>query len=424
MIEPTIIGILCKAPNLLPHARIKAEDFERSDCAQAFAAIRSCVADGISPDALTVSERMPGGVVDNLDAVVTWTREAVPSEANLKSWVLKIRERAKAKKLSALLESELHSEDAPDTIRARLMTQLASLEDDERSWETGGKAWMAEVIDKVEEVWEAKHNGTGMVGIPTGLAEMDDILGGFQKSHLIVMGARPKMGKTAWMMNAVKAAAKSGARVGVASAEMPSYQLGQRLVSDVANLSAYVFQDGNLTEAQFSSLTHGATSVSELPIRIYSKPGMTPGDIALQARAWESTCGLDILFVDYLTRLKPDTPSRDRVREVGSMVSSLKTLALSLNIPVVCLAQLSRNLEQRGDKRPMPSDLRDSGEVEQEADIVMFLYRDAVYNREADPKSGEVIIAANRHGPSGVIDCRFDGEFMRWSDRLDWKDSE
>ena len=417
MIEKTIIGILCKAPSLLPQVRLRPEDFEESHCALAFGAIRSCVAEGLQPDALLVSERMPGGMAENLAAIIEWTKEAVASEATLRTWVEKIRERSRASKLKALLEIESRSEDGVDVIRSRLMNQLASLEDDDQSWETGGKEWMTEVIDKVDEVYTARVEGKKTIGIPTGLSEMDTILGGFQKSHLIVMGARPKMGKSAWMMNAVKAAAKSGARVGIASAEMPAYQLGQRLVSDIANLSAFVFQDGNLSESQFSALTTGAIQVSELPIRIYSKPGMTPGDIALQARAWQSSAGLDIMFIDYLTRLRPDSPSRDRVREVGSMVSSLKTLALSLNIPVVCLAQLSRNLEQRADKRPVPSDLRDSGEVEQEADIVMFLYREAVYNKDANPKSGEIIVAANRHGPSGIIPCEFDGEFMRWTGR-------
>ena len=166
-----------------------------------------------------------------------------------------------------------------------------------------------------------------------------------------------------------------------------------------------------------SDLTYGTTKVSTLPIRIFDKPRMTVGDIAIQAKAWELSGGIDILFVDYLTRLVPDQAEKNRTREVGRMVSDLKTLARTMNIPVVCLAQLSRGVEERADKRPMPSDLRDSGEIEQEADVIMFLYRDAVYNDQADPRSGEILIEANRHGPTGVINCTFDGEFMRWSQR-------
>lgn len=414
MIEQAIIGILLKKPDSITKVSIKPEHFSDEFCVRAFGAMRVLVTKGMVPDVIGVAESMGGNLGDNLAVLTGWMNETA-SAANLDHWVNRLRDAHKLASIKKMLSEALESTDSADAIRAKLITQLASIEDDGRSYETGGTEWMAQVVEKVEEVWEAKMNGNGTVGITSGNIDLDGYLGGFHKSDLIVMGARPKMGKTAWLMNCAKAAAMAGKRVGIASAEMPAYQLGERIVSDVANLSASVFRNGNLDERGFSSLTYGCQKVAGLPIRIFDKPRMTPGDIAVQAKAWELSGGVDIIFVDYLTRLVPDQTDKNRTREVGRMISDLKTLARTMNIPVVCLAQLSRGVEERSDKRPMPSDLRDSGEIEQEADVIMFLYRDAVYNDDADPRSGEILIEANRHGPTGLINCTFDGEFMRWA---------
>lgn len=414
MIDQAVIGVLLKVPNEITRVALKPEHFEDDFCLRAYAAMRSLITKGIEPAIFDVADSMGGNLGDNISTLTHWAKETV-SSANLGHLVGRIKDRYKKRVVQQILADALASDDGADAIRAKVITQMASIEDDGRSYETGGQDWMAQVVDKVQEVWDAKHNGNGIVGIRTGNALMDDILGGFHRSDLVIMGARPKVGKTAWLMNCAKAAAQDGKRVGIASAEMPAWQLGERIVSDIANLSASVFRNGDFDESGFSSLTYGTQKVANLPIRIFDKPRMTPGDIAIQAKAWELSGGIDILFVDYLTRLVPDVEERNRTREVGKMVSDLKTLARTMNIPIVCLAQLSRDLEKRADKRPMPSDLRDSGEIEQEADVIMFLYRDAVYNDEADPKSGEILIEANRHGPTGVINCRFDGEFMRWA---------
>lgn len=414
MIEQAIIGILVKNPDTITKANLKTEHFVDPFCSRAFGAMRHLVTKGVSPDPFGVAEAMGGDLGENLETLIGWVRETA-SAANLHHFATKLRDAHKSRVVKQILTDALVSTEGADAIRASLITQLASIEDDGRSYETGGSEWMAQVVEKVEEVWEASQDGSGVVGITSGIADMDGYLGGFHKSDLIVMGARPKMGKTAWLMNCAKSAAQAGHRVGIASAEMPAWQLGERIVSDVANLDASVFRSGKLDERGFSSLTYGCQKVAGLPIRIFDKPRMTVGDIAIQAKAWELSGGVDIIFVDYLTRLVPDQSDRNRTREVGKMVSDLKTLARTMNIPIVCLAQLSRAVEERADKRPMPSDLRDSGEIEQEADVICFLYRDSVYNDNADARSGEILIEANRHGPTGVIRCTFDGEFMRWA---------
>ena len=414
MLEQSIIGGLIRFPKEVTKLGLKPEHFDDTFCEMAYSSMLSSIINGRPINPLDIAREMGGDYKSNLETLKAWRNE-VPSAAMLEGWAEKIKKDHRTRMVKKILADAMGSRDDGDAIRAKIITQLASIEDDGRSYETGGKDWMGQVVEKVEEVWEAKHNGNGVVGIRTGNGRMDEVLGGFHRSDLIVMGARPKMGKTAWLMNAAKAAAMDGKRVGIASAEMPAWQLGERIVSDIANLPADAFRNGNFDERGFNALTYGTQVASELPIRIFDKPKMTVGDIAIQAKAWELSGGIDILFVDYLTRLNPDVPDKNRTREVGKMVSDLKTLARTMNIPIVCLAQLSRSLEERKDKRPMPSDLRDSGEIEQEADVIMFLYRDHVYNEDADPRSGEILIEANRHGPTGSINCTFDGQFMRWA---------
>lgn len=417
MIEQSVIGIFLKNPKLIPEANLKAEHFQDPTCLRAFATIVTLWSKkDIVPDVVSVAETMGGNFADNVETLTGWLKETA-STKNIDHYAARLKDIHKSRTVKAILREALESQDATDSIRANVITQLSSIEEDGKTYETGGKEWMGKVLDKVQEVWDAKISGSGIVGISTGIPKMDEVLGGFHDSDLVIMGARPKMGKTAWMMNAAKAAALSGKRVGIASAEMPDYQLGQRIVADVASLKASAFREGFSDESQFHALSFGAHKVSELPIRVFDKPRMTVGDIAVQAKSWQLNGGIDILFVDYLTRLSPDLQEKNnRTREVGKMVSDLKTIARTMNIPVVCLAQLSRDLEKRENKRPMPSDLRDSGEVEQEADVIMFLYRDHVYNKNADPRDAEILIQANRHGPTGGIKCNFDGEFMRWTE--------
>jgi replicative DNA helicase len=418
MIQKSIIGGLIRFPKEITRLGLVPDHFQDPFCYRAYSAMVSLTHSGVPINALDVSQKMGGDSVANLESLKEF-RKDVQSPTLLIHWASSLKEAFKSKQIKKLLTEAISSHEPTDVIRSRVITQMAALDEDGRNYETGGKEWMSQVVEKVEEVFQAKHHGSGTVGIKSGIQRMDEILGGFHKSDLIVMGARPKMGKTAWLMNAAKAAAMEGKKVGIASAEMPAWQLGERIVSDIANLSASVFRSGDLEESDCNALTYGTTIAKDLPIRIFDKPRMTVGDIALQTKAWELSGGIDILFVDYLTRLTPDSTENNRVREVGQMVSSLKTLARIHNIPVVCLAQLSRKVEERNDKRPMPSDLRDSGEIEQEADVIMFLYRDSVYNTDADPREAEILIEANRHGPTGRIRCTFDGEFMRWAELED-----
>lgn len=413
MVESTVIGLLLRHPGAIARANLRHEHFGDDFCALAYMALRQCVADGVTPDVVTVAQRMPD---DPIATLSEFWRESIGSPDNLPHLCDQIRRSCRARNVAALLakaqEALVQAKDA-DAIRSRLITRLAELDDDDRLYTHTGKGWMGGVLEYLQTAFDARNDG-GMVGVPTGLSGLDNVLGGFHRSDLIVVGARPKMGKTAWMMSTAYAAAKAGRRVGIISAEMPAYQLGLRLVSMMSDIDAYKLRACDLDEMEFSRLTSATTLAANLPIHLYDRPACSPGDIAIQARAWQISGGLDLLFVDYLTRLQPDVAAESRTREVGKMVASLKTVARSLDIPVVCLAQLSRRLEERKDKRPILSDLRDSGEIEQEADVVMFLYRDSVYNEDSDQSAAEILVEANRHGPPGVVRCQFLPERMQW----------
>lgn len=418
-IEPTLIGLLLRNPGEIARMNLSGEHFLDALCAQAFMVMRRLVADGVTPDTFAVSEAIPGNPGGEL--LDWWKETAAASPRNLPHLAERIRKAYRGRKLATLLDKarDTLAEGKPaDPIRARLLTRLAELDDDDQTWTHSGTGWMHDVLTHLEAAQAATETGQ-LVGVTSGLSGLDKMLGGFHRSDLIVVGARPKMGKTAWMMSTAHNAAKAGKRVGIISAEMPAYQLGLRLVSIMANLEFSRLRACDLQDHEYSRLTSSAQMITNLPIFLYDKPACTPGDIAIQARAWAIAGGLDLLFVDYLTRLNPDEHTESRTREVGKMVASLKTVARTLDVPVVCLSQLSRRLEERKDKRPMLSDLRDSGEIEQEADVVAFLYREAVYDRNADPANAEIIVEANRHGPPGVVQCRFEPTTMHWMNRYD-----
>lgn len=413
--EFQIIGGLLKHPEMVARVDVSPSDFTVPLCGQAFAAMRSIIADGRLVDVFGVSERIgDDSVLGELAAL--WNDCLIRPE-NLPGRCETLKAATRARQMGDLLtlaQQALEAGKDADAVRARLITKLASLESAGRTYVHSAKQTMAEVVDYLQSAFDARHSGE-LVGVTSGLSGLDRLMGGFHKSDLIVVGARPAMGKTAFMASLARAAALSGRRVGIASAEMPAVQIGLRMVAMFGDIASTRLRSCNLDDDEFARLNDATTRYSELPIEIYDKPACTPGDIALQARAWQLSGGLDLLMVDYLTRLSPDEAKDSRVREVGQMVQSLKTLAKSLDIPVICLAQLSRQCEQRVDKRPVMADLRDSGEIEQEADSVMFLYRDSVYHDGADPEAAEILVEKNRHGPCGKVLARFVADLMLWT---------
>ena len=330
--------------------------------------------------------------------------------------------------------------------------------------ENGFKPFTNAVTEAIK-IAEAAHKRDGrLAGVGTGFRDVDEMLGGLHPSDLIILAGRPSMGKTALATNiAYNAAANykveknangqdevvSGAVVGFFSLEMSSDQLAARILSEQSNIASDGMRRGKLTDAEFDRLAQCATNLYKLPLYIDDTPGMSISMLRTRAKRLKREKGLGLVIVDYLQLMTGSQRTDNRVLEIGEITRGLKTLAKELRIPVIALSQLSRQVENREDKRPQLADLRESGTIEQDADVVSFIYREAYYLERAEPQPrpdeapdkyaerrerwqsridecrhvADVILAKQRHGPTGTISLYFDGMYTRFGD-LDTQHTE
>ena len=254
-------------------------------------------------------------------------------------------------------------------------------------------------------------------GVPTGIHDLDKITNGFQKSDMIILAARPSMGKTALALNMAMGAAKRGKVVAIFSLEMSKAQLGNRLLSLESGINSQDINTGRLTKADLNDLADASIRLEDLKMYIDDTAGLRILEMRSKLRRLKHEHGLDLVVLDYL-QLMQGGRQENRQQEISEISRSLKAMARELEIPILALSQLSRNVEMRAEKKPQLSDLRESGSLEQDADIVMFLYRDEYYNRD-DAESqniAEVIFAKNRNGPTTSINLQFNKEIMRFGD--------
>ena len=274
-------------------------------------------------------------------------------------------------------------------------------------------AVLKEVLDKIDEMYGKKGNITG---IPSGFVDLDNYTAGFQNSDLIILAARPAVGKTALALNvAQNAAVRFKLPVAIFSLEMARHQLAQRMLCSEAEIDQHSLKTANLSDAGWKKLTRSLSRLSEAPIFIDDTPGLTSMEIRAKARRLKLEKGLGLVIIDYLQLMQGRSRSENRVQEVSEIARSLKTLARELDLPVIALSQLSRAVEQRHDRRPVLSDLRESGEIEQTADLVCFIHRDAYYNPDT-PRGNvaEIIIAKQRNGPVGSVELVFRRDITRF----------
>ncbi len=264
---------------------------------------------------------------------------------------------------------------------------------------------LKEVIKKnIEAIERYQEYRESVTGVPSGYKDLDKLTAGFQKSDLIIIAARPSMGKTALSLNIARNAAKdSGVPVGFFSLEMSKEQLAMRLLCAEARVDSHKIRSGFLSRQECGKLLQAAGLFMDVPIYIDDTPGISPLELRAKARRMMSDQGLGLVIVDYLQLMRGRENSERREQEISEISRSLKGLAKELDIPVIALAQLNRKVEERNDKRPLLSDLRESGAIEQDADVIAFIYRDEVYNKQAckEPGVAEVIIGKQRNGPSG-----------------------
>ncbi|RFU14294.1 replicative DNA helicase [Rhodobacteraceae bacterium W635] len=313
----------------------------------------------------------------------------------------------------------------------------------------GFQSFLRALTDAVDIANAAYNRGGGLAGISTGLVDLDKNLGGLHDSDLLILAGRPSMGKTSLATNiafnvakAYKRGAKpdgsegviAGGAVGFFSLEMSAAQLAQRVLSEAAEVPSELIRKGDLNEQEFQRYLRAAQELESCPLFIDDTPALPISQVAARARRLKrSKTGLDLLIVDYLQLLRGSGRNENRVNEISEITQGLKAIAKELNIPVIALSQLSRQVEQREDKRPQLSDLRESGSIEQDADVVMFVYRGEYYREREKPGEenleamakwqqdmenlhgkAEVIIGKQRHGPVGTVELSFDGRFTRF----------
>lgn len=318
---------------------------------------------------------------------------------------------AGARIVSVGYREELTVEDALDTAEKAILdvSQRRTTRDFEK---------IADVIERFFDQLEfLQQNRGSIVGVPTDYSDLDRLTGGLQKSDLIIIGARPSVGKTAFALGmAYGAAVQHGRTVGIFSLEMSAEQLVQRLLSMETGVDSHRLRLGMLNDDDWQRVGRAFGRLAEAPIFIDDSAGMSISEVRSKARRLQAEHGLDLVIIDYL-QLMSGRRSENRVQEISEISRGLKGLARELNVPVVALSQLSRGVEARADHRPMLSDLRESGSIEQDADIVMFIYREEVYDQSTEKKGiAEIIVAKHRNGPVGSVNLRFFDKTARYAD--------
>lgn len=265
-------------------------------------------------------------------------------------------------------------------------------------------------LDRIEELHE---RGDDMIGVPTGYADIDRLLGGLNKSDLLIVAARPGMGKTSFQLGmALHAGMRLGKRIAMFNLEMSGEQLVQRMIAAETRIDSQRLRRGQLHEQEWPIFLEAVGRLSETKIFIDDTPSITPLQLRTKCRRLYAEHGLDLVMIDYMQLMQAERTNNNRVQEISEISRSLKGLARELDVPVITASQLSRAVENRQDKRPQLSDLRDSGSIEQDADIVMFIYRDEYYNPDTTdrPNIAEINVAKHRNGPTGVVDLYWHGK--------------
>lgn len=272
---------------------------------------------------------------------------------------------------------------------------------------------VADYYDHIEYLHEHPDE---TIGLPTGFPDLDRLLNGLQRSDLVIVAGRPGIGKSSFALALARhAALKQNSIVAVFTLEMSSQQLVQRLISSDTSIDSQRLQTGRLQDSEWDVFVRSSNILAESAIFIDDTPSPSPLEIRTKSRRLAEEHGLDLIIIDYLQLMQGNRPTENRVQEISNITRSLKGLARELHVPVVALSQLSRAVESRDDKHPRLSDLRESGSIEQDADVVMFLYRDEMYNPETELQNiAEVIVAKHRNGPTGAISLRFRKELVRF----------
>ena len=424
--EQSVVGaMLMDKDAILTAAEIvSGQDFYQTAYGVIFDSMVELFNEGKPVDLVTLQERLKEKDVPPEIASLEFVRDlvsAVLTSANVKYYAQIVADKSMLRKLIKL------NDEISNTCYAGKESLEAILETTEKSMfqllqqrNTGEYVPIRQVVlnalDRIEKA--SKSKGT-VTGIPTGFIDLDYKLSGLQPSDLILVAARPSMGKTAFVLNIAQYVAfKKDRATAIFSLEMSKEQLVNRLFSLESQVDAQALRTGNMKDSDWEKLIEGAGIIGKSKLIIDDTPGISVSELRSKCRKYKLEHGLDLIIIDYLQLMTGSVGKRSesRQQEISEISRSLKGLARELNVPVIALSQLSRAVESRPDKRPMLSDLRESGAIEQDADVVMFIYRDEYYNKDSEyKKQAEIIIAKQRNGPVGTVHLAWLGEYTKFA---------
>ncbi len=395
-------------------------DFYRYEHRMIYGAIGALINGSKPADVITVFEHLQNQGKAEETGGLTYLNslaQYVPSAGNIRRYAEIVRERSVLRKLVAasdeIATNAFNPKGRPvSTIVDEAEQKIFNIGEQGARNKQGFQGMDTLVVQLLDRVQEMADNPNDVTGVPTGFYDLDRMTAGFQAGDLIVLAARPSMGKTALAINiAEHVALNEGLPVAVFSMEMGAAQLAVRIVGSIGRIDQGHLRTGKLTDEEWPRLTEAIEKLRNISLHIDESAGLTSSELRANARRLARQCGkLGLIVVDYLQLMSgSSSDGENRATELGEISRGLKMLARELQCPVIALSQLNRSVEQRPDKRPMMSDLRESGAIEQDADIIMFIYRDEYYTKEAckEPGVAEVIIAKQRNGPTGVIKLAF-----------------
>ncbi|HIG92088.1 MAG: replicative DNA helicase [Methylococcales bacterium] len=404
---------------------VSEEDFYRKEHRYIFRAISQLAAKMDPFDVVTVSEMLETmGEIDTVGglAYVGMLAKDTPTAANIDSYAKIVRDRSVLRQLihvGTTISGSAFNTEGQETSQLlenaeRQVFEIAEQQQRGKSGFIPVRSLLAKAVDKIESLYEQDNPITG---VSTGFTDFDEMTSGLQASDLVIVAGRPSMGKTTFAMNlAENVAIKAKKPVAVFSMEMPGDQLAMRMMSSLGRIDQHKVRTGKLDDDEWPRMTSAINLLAETQLFIDDTAALTPTEVRSRSRRLMREHGqLGLIVLDYLQLMQSPSSGENRVQQISDISRNLKALAKELNVPVVALSQLNRNLEQRPNKRPVMSDLRESGSIEQDADVIVFIYRDEVYNEDSPDKGvAEIIIGKQRNGPIGTSRLTFLGQYTRF----------
>ena len=422
--EQSVIGsmIIDKSAIAKSLEKLNDEDFYRDGHKVIFKAIREMFSQDMAVDLVTLLEYLKS--TDNLDKAggVTYISEissSVITTANLEAYIKIVEDKSLLRKLikssTAIIEESYNKQDKVDDVLDLAQKKIFDLAEKQGS---NDYEPLSTVLERgFIEIERLFNNKGSITGVGSGIRDLDAKTSGFQKGDMVLIAARPSMGKTTFSLNiAENAALREGKSVVIFSLEMPKEQLAYKLLCSEANVDMLKLRTGNLDDDDWERIARATGPLSKAKIYIDDTAGLSVMEMRSKCRKIKMEHGIDMILIDYLQLMSGSAGSESRQQEVSEISRSIKALAKEMECPIIALSQLSRAPEQRADHRPKLSDLRESGSIEQDADVVMFLYRDEYYNKETEEKNiGECIIAKQRNGPVGTVKMAWIGSQSKFA---------